>query len=455
MSTFSSVSSASAFRISTPASAPRPVPTMIDIGVARPSAQGHAMIRTATALTSACARRGSGPNKAQTTKVTTATSDHGRNEPRRDHVGQPLDRRPRALRFAHHADDLREHVSAADALRPHHEAAGAVDRAAGDLAAGRLFHGHRLAGDHRFVHGARALEHDAVDRRPSRRAGPGAGRPPARWSSGTSCFAAVLPNQRAVFGASPAGSDRAAGLAARAKLQHLSEQNERDDDRRRLEVDGERRRHASETTRERPGASSADHAVQVGRAGAERNQREHVEMPVHDRGPAALEERQARPREPPAWRAQAAPIARSACTEQMLQRLARDHARMTMSARIGAVSATLIQKRRVMSVEFGIRCFRAGIARLQRHAADRTRARLTADDLRVHRTRVFDLLVLGGGRGFIWPGSQILLRIRLEPLHTGRITEIVGLSLVVGMSGRGGGVDEHPANRVLHTAINR
>ena len=51
--TFSRISSASAFLISTPAVAPRPVPTMIDIGVARPSAQGHAMIRTATAFTSA------------------------------------------------------------------------------------------------------------------------------------------------------------------------------------------------------------------------------------------------------------------------------------------------------------------------------------------------------------------------------------------------------------------
>jgi hypothetical protein len=53
VSTFSRISSASAFRISTPASAPRPVPIMIDIGVASPSAHGHAMIRTATALTSA------------------------------------------------------------------------------------------------------------------------------------------------------------------------------------------------------------------------------------------------------------------------------------------------------------------------------------------------------------------------------------------------------------------
>ena len=53
VSTFSIRSSASAFLIRTPACAPRPTPTMIDIGVARPSAQGQAMISTATAATSA------------------------------------------------------------------------------------------------------------------------------------------------------------------------------------------------------------------------------------------------------------------------------------------------------------------------------------------------------------------------------------------------------------------
>lgn len=39
--------------ISTPANAPRPAPTMMDIGVARPSAQGQAIIKTATAFTKA------------------------------------------------------------------------------------------------------------------------------------------------------------------------------------------------------------------------------------------------------------------------------------------------------------------------------------------------------------------------------------------------------------------
>ena len=47
---------------------------MIDIGVPRPSAQGHAMRSTATALTMPCASRGCGPNTSQPTSVSTADS---------------------------------------------------------------------------------------------------------------------------------------------------------------------------------------------------------------------------------------------------------------------------------------------------------------------------------------------------------------------------------------------
>ena len=65
-------SSASAFLISTPACAPRPTPTMIDIGVARPSAQGQAMISTVTAATSPKASRGSGPKTAHAAKAAIA-----------------------------------------------------------------------------------------------------------------------------------------------------------------------------------------------------------------------------------------------------------------------------------------------------------------------------------------------------------------------------------------------
>ena len=46
-------SSDSAFLISIPDCAPLPTPTITDIGVARPRAQGQAMISTAMAFTSA------------------------------------------------------------------------------------------------------------------------------------------------------------------------------------------------------------------------------------------------------------------------------------------------------------------------------------------------------------------------------------------------------------------
>ena len=77
-----SFSIASASRNSMPACAARPVATMIDIGVASPSAQGQAMISTATALTHA--RRssdGSGPNKPQTQKGRQRHRQHRQHEP--------------------------------------------------------------------------------------------------------------------------------------------------------------------------------------------------------------------------------------------------------------------------------------------------------------------------------------------------------------------------------------
>ena len=82
VSSFSISSSASALRTSTPAWAPRPVPTMIDIGVASPNAQGQAMISTATALTSPKPIAGGGPHNDQAMKANTATaSTAGTNQP--------------------------------------------------------------------------------------------------------------------------------------------------------------------------------------------------------------------------------------------------------------------------------------------------------------------------------------------------------------------------------------
>jgi hypothetical protein len=59
-----------------------PVAVITDIGVARPSAHGQAMISTATAFTRAKPRAGAGPSHAHRTKLTTdASTTVGTNHP--------------------------------------------------------------------------------------------------------------------------------------------------------------------------------------------------------------------------------------------------------------------------------------------------------------------------------------------------------------------------------------
>ena len=63
---------ASPLRNNTPISAPRPVPTIIEVGVASPMAHGQAIISTATALTKAKLNAGSGPKITQAINVSNA-----------------------------------------------------------------------------------------------------------------------------------------------------------------------------------------------------------------------------------------------------------------------------------------------------------------------------------------------------------------------------------------------
>ncbi len=69
-----SVCNASPLRKRMPSSAARPVPTMIEVGVASPMAQGQAIISTATAFTSAKVSAGDGPRTNQATNVRTAAA---------------------------------------------------------------------------------------------------------------------------------------------------------------------------------------------------------------------------------------------------------------------------------------------------------------------------------------------------------------------------------------------
>ncbi len=90
--------------------------------------------------------------------------EHRRDEPARDGIGHPLDRRATALGRADHLHDARKQRFVADFFRAHEERTRAVDRASRDRAGDRLRHGNGLTRDHRFVDHARAFQHRSVDR---------------------------------------------------------------------------------------------------------------------------------------------------------------------------------------------------------------------------------------------------------------------------------------------------
>ena len=187
-------------------------------------------------------------------------------------------------------------VSRADPLGAHDEAA--VPLRVPPVSRRRpLFDRHRLAGQHRFVDRGAALDDDAVDRH--RLAGPHAQavadlhlRRAARRVSAPSAPSRRAGLRRKV----EQRADRRAGPLARAQLEHLAEQDQRDDHRRGLEIDADRAVHGRGTAcGNSAGNERRDDAVEIGGADAEADQRPHVRAAVDERFPAALEERQRRP----------------------------------------------------------------------------------------------------------------------------------------------------------------
>ena len=132
MSTVRVDSSTSGPLISRPSCAPRPVPTIRAVGVARPSAHGQAMISTATAAVNAndAALAGAEPEAERGDRE---RDDH-RHEDRRDAVGEPLHRRLAGLRVGHQPGDLGERGVLADARRADDQPPAGVDRRARDRA---------------------------------------------------------------------------------------------------------------------------------------------------------------------------------------------------------------------------------------------------------------------------------------------------------------------------------
>ena len=221
--------------------------------------------------------------------------DHGRHEPAGDLVGQPLDRRARALRVRDHLDDLGKQRVAPDLVGAHHEAAGLVERARDHLAADFLGDGHGFAGHQGLVERGAAFENDAVHRHLFSRPDPQSVADRQALDLDL-MVGAILADAAGGFGRQLEKSlDRAGRRLAGAEFENLAKQHQHRDHRGGLEVDRDRAAMAAESRREDIGRDGSDQAVDIGDAGAHRDQREHVEIARQQRLPAAHEERPARP----------------------------------------------------------------------------------------------------------------------------------------------------------------
>ena len=239
-----SSSSASALRISTPACAPRPIADHDRHRRREPerARAGDDQHRDGVDQRVGQARLGAEP-APRATKVSAGDRHHRRHEPAGDRVGEPLDRRAAALRLGRPSATIcASSVSAPTRSARMTKLPVPLTVRADHPVAGALLDRHRLAGHHRLVDRAAALEHDAVDRHLLARphAQPVADLRPA--SSGTS---ASLPSARDAAARSSARGRAARGsralvCAARAQLEHLAEQHQHDDHRRGLEVDRRR-----------------------------------------------------------------------------------------------------------------------------------------------------------------------------------------------------------------------
>ena len=155
---------ASPLRIRIPCSAAFPMPTIMEIGVARPSAHGQAITSTVMAVTMLKAVRGSGPKLNHSQEGHDGNQQHDGHE----HAGHLIDqtryRRPGSLCRAHHVDDVRQYRVPADAAGPEQETAGPVERAADHLVPGGLVHREWLAGQHGFIDAGAPFDDDPIDR---------------------------------------------------------------------------------------------------------------------------------------------------------------------------------------------------------------------------------------------------------------------------------------------------
>ncbi len=118
------------------------------------------MISTATAVV--IAKAGLAPSSSQNDERGRRQGEHDGHEDGGHAIGQALHRRLAGLSLAHEAPDLRQRGVGADLRRAHDETPSDVDGATGDLVAGVLLDGDRLARQECLIDCGRPLLDNAV-----------------------------------------------------------------------------------------------------------------------------------------------------------------------------------------------------------------------------------------------------------------------------------------------------
>ena len=153
---------------------------------------------------------------------------HGWHEHGGHTVRDALDRRLRRLRRLDERDDLRERRVGAHTCSTVADRTGRVDGRANDLAPRTLGDRHRLARDHRFIHGGRAIGHHAIH-------GYALPRPDLHNVTNVHVVGRDIDHCTAAHhmrrvGAQPdERADRRACAGTRARLQQLPQNHQRDD----------------------------------------------------------------------------------------------------------------------------------------------------------------------------------------------------------------------------------
>ena len=369
--------------------------------------------------------------------------EHDWNEHGRDLVDFSLNRRLASLRFGDHLNDPGEHRLRPDPLRFHHHYAVAVDRSAGDRIADIFLHGHRLPGEHGFVERGETLHYDPVDGNRLARLHPKA-IPDSDQIQWDGSFAAGLDEMRRLRRQIEQRPDCRASLLPGSKLEHLPEQDQSDDHRRRLEVEADSAMHVAEGRRKDLRRDRSDHRISPGDAGADRDQGEHVEMTGDDASPAPDEEGPATPQDHRRGDDEFDPVERS-CPDH-LDRHRPEMAKHDEDRERRGQNRGHDEPAAHVEIFFRWTVAHGEGLGLQRHPADRTISGADLLDLGVHRAGVDDVLRqlrLDGRRR-----TQEDFRTRLEPLAAFGRAEMIILAGELRMMGGGPRIDFHAANGI-------